>query len=210
MEARGPWARMAIYAISFARFRRRKDNMPKMRTLLLFIVLLSAAFSTGCIDDVNRNADRGAVTPPGKLTVKIEPYAPERDRFYVQLSFHNATPKPVSILKPVDGSLVCRHMPYYRFTIRDPDGQKLPINAGCGLSGLWADTRWPQDYLVEIPPGKSYKTQMTVYFLRFKKKGAHTVSFEYVYEPTKERFAPPLQAWRGSLKASDSMLNVPR
>lgn len=178
-------------------------------TRAIFFVLLS-----GCVDDPNHGEELGAVTPPGKLSVEVRPlpHGLDRDRFYVQISFHNDTPKPVYILKPVDGSFPCWHMPYYRFTVRHPDGRILRFGNGCGrwCSGLWADTKWPQDYLVEIPPGESYERQRTVYYLNLERSGAYTVSFEYVYEPTEELFTPPPQAWRGSVKAPDFVLIVPK
>lgn len=182
------------------------------RALLLLTGAFSIILLPGCVDDVKRSEDVSAVAPPGGLSVKVTtlPHPPDRDRFYVRICFHNTTPKPVCILKPVDGSLTCRHMPYYRFTVRDPDGWTLPIGAGCNITGLWADTQWPQDYLVEIAPGASVEREMTVYYLQFERGGPHTVSFEYVYNPTEELFAPPPRAWRGTVKAPDFVLKVPK
>lgn len=118
--------------------------------------------------------------------------------------FHNAGPDTVYILKPLDGSVNCMQWPYYRFTIRDLDGQPVKFKGRCGISGLWADTRWPQDYLVEIKPGAIYSKDVGLGgYYEFERKGRYTISFEYVYQPTENRLKPPPQAWRGTLRAPE-------
>lgn len=118
--------------------------------------------------------------------------------------FHNAGPDSVYILKPLDGSVNCWQWPYYRFTIRDPDGQPVEFGPRCGHSGLWANTRWPQDYLVEIKPGATYSEDVWLDgYYKFEREGRHTISFEYVYQPTENHLKPPPQAWRGTLRAPE-------
>src|SRR5690349_1368657 len=71
--------------------------------------------------------------------------------------FRNMGRDSVFILKPMDGSKECLHMPYYRFTVLDAAGQPLQLRRDrmCNHSGLWAQTKWPADYLVELKPGGS-------------------------------------------------------
>src|SRR4051794_30030758 len=98
-------------------------------------------------------------------------------------------------------------MPHYRFTLWNAAHQPLKLTPRCGLSGLWANTRWPQDYLVEIKPGASFAVELPLP-CDIERPGPHTVAFEYVYQPKEERFAPPPGAWRGSVKAADVVLNL--
>src|SRR3954470_19857147 len=153
-----------------------------------------------------------AVRPPGGgLTAEARPgsglYA-VRGGDSVVIRFRHAGPGPVSVLKPLDGSADGQHMPYYRLGVRDGDGRPLERARGCGnCEGLWYETRWPQDYLVEIGPGATFDVELALPF-GVKRDGPHTVSFEYVYEPTNEDFAPPPAAWRGSVKAAETVVDL--
>jgi hypothetical protein len=123
--------------------------------------------------------------------------------------FHNTGPDSVFIVKSLDGSVDCILMPNYRFTIRDPDGQPVKQKRRrCGLCGPWADTRWPQDYLIEIKPGATYSEGIWLDgYYKFEREGRHTISFEYDYEPTEGRLKPPPQAWRGKLRAPEIVMD---
>jgi hypothetical protein len=127
----------------------------------------------------------------------------------VIIRFRNAGPNPVSVLKALDGSVECWHMPYYRFTIWNADRQPLKTGPRCAHSGLWVDTRWPQDYLVEIKPGANFDEEVAIP-CKVEQEGPHTIAFEYVYQPGKEEFDPPPSAWRGSVKAPEVVLNLKR
>jgi hypothetical protein len=141
-----------------------------------------------------------------ELTVELipKPATDAEGRGSVTVRFHNKGTTPVSILKPIDGSYDGRGMPYYRFTVRDSDDQPLKMQQGCNEWGLWKGTKWPCDYLVEIAPGTTYDGGFCVgSWYEVTRDGAHTLSFEYVYKPVDERFEPPDEAWRGSVKAAD-------
>lgn len=156
-----------------------------------------------------------AKTKPGSgLTVTLD----KRDGSVV---FHNGGPGSVYLLKALDGSVEQMLMPYYRFTVRDPDGRPVKRKGRmCGFCGIWADTRWPQDYLVEIKPGSSYAVNRGWgWYFDFRREGPHTISFEYVYQPRKgdldsPRMAwprsvlnPPPKAWRGTVTAPDIVMD---
>jgi hypothetical protein len=144
--------------------------------------------------DLNSNSNEVAM-PGNGLTAKLD----DRDGSVV---FHNGGSKPLYILKPLDGFVDCRQISYYHFAVRDPNGKPLEFRPGCALSGLWAGTKWPQDYLVEIKPDASYSVGIWLdgYF-RFERNGPHTISFEYVYQPTEDSLAPSPQPWRGAIAA---------
>lgn len=172
-----------------------------------------AILAAGCLDAPS-GTEKGdvAVRQWNGLTVEVRPGTGlylVRGLDSVIIRFHNAGPQAVTILKPLDGSSDCRHMPYYRFTVWDRNGQVLKPMKGCGHSGLWEGTQWPQDYLVEIKPGASFDVEEALAF-EFERDGPHTIAFEYVYEPTNEFFAPPAGAWRGSVKSATVVLNVKR
>lgn len=165
-------------------------------SVLLFAVSLSAC-------DLDSTSSEVAAPKPGSgLTVTLD----KRDGTIV---FQNAGPSPVYILKPIDGSVDGRLMPSYRFTVRDPDGQPVKLKPiKCGCCGVWANTKWPQDYLVEIKPGTSYRVDTGWgWHFDIRRDGPHTVSFEYIYQPTNERYAPPPTAWRGKIAAPDIILS---
>jgi hypothetical protein len=127
----------------------------------------------------------------------------------VTIRFRNTGPKSVSILKPLDGSIESWHMPYYSFTVMDEERRPLKPMMRCGNSGLWADSQWPQDYLVEIKAGACFDIEVPLPYM-VENDGPHTISFEYVYQPKNEQFAPPPGAWRGSITADPVILNLKR
>lgn len=159
-------------------------------------MLLVMSLSVSDIDSTSSE-----VAAPRGLTVTL-------DKQSECVVFLNSGPDSVFILKPVDGSVNCWHMPYYRFTVRDPNGKQVGFRGRCGHSGLWWKTKWPQDYLVEIKSGASYSvdTGWSLYY-EFRHNGPHTISFEYVYEPREGDFDPPAKAWRGKVAAPDIVIN---
>ena len=140
------------------------------------------------------------------LTAEILPgsgiYAP-RGVYSVIIHFRNEGEEPVSILKPLTLANWKLHMPYYRLTALDAKGKPLEESGYCGTWQLPTNTQWPQDYIVEIKPGKSYDVELALPF-EVKHDGRYTLTFEYVYQPVNEAFAPPAEAWRGTLKTPPS------
>ena len=138
------------------------------------------------------------------LTAEILPgsglYAP-RGVYSVIIHFRNEGKDPVSILKPLTLANWKLHMPYYRLTAVDAKGKPLEPSGYCGNWDLPAGTQWPQDYLSDR--GMSFDVELAVPF-EVKQDGRYTLTFKYVYQPVNEQFAPPLQAWRGTLKTPPS------
>jgi hypothetical protein len=57
---------------------------------------------------------------------------------------------------------------------------------------------------VEIKPGATYSEDVWLDgYYKFEREGRHTISFEYVYQPTENHLKPPPQAWRGTLRAPE-------
>jgi hypothetical protein len=170
---------------------------------LVASVILSVCLA-GCSTAPDPDVPPVAPKPPEPkgLTAIILPgsdlYA-VREVYSVIVRFQNEGNEPAFVLKPLDGSTVSWLMPYYRFTVVNTDGKTLEPSPRCGNHGLWQDTKWPQDYLVEIKPGKSFDVEVPLSF-GIRKDGRYTIAFEYVYQPVNEALAPPPEAWRGTLK----------
>jgi hypothetical protein len=132
-----------------------------------------------------------------------------RGQYSVIIRFLNSGPEPVYLLKPLDGSMEDVFMPYYRIKVWDADNEPLKPLPRCGnFGGTWWGTEWPQDYLVELKPGASLDRECLVPY-EIPHDGRYNVSFEYVYEPRGGgRLAPPPGAWRGSVKAPTTVVDL--
>jgi hypothetical protein len=183
-----------------------------MKTLNVFLCLTATLLflaSAGWLPTANCPEEKNSTVPPkGDLTVELRPGSAEyaiRGQYSVIVRFKNNSLEAISILKPLDGSGPGR-MPDYRFTAWDATGQIVKPGGVCGTynDGLWARTKWPQDYLVQIKPGASFDQEWPVPVV---KDGQHTIAFEYAYQPNNELHPPPPSAWRGSVKAPTVLLN---
>ena len=80
------------------------------------------------------------------------------------VTFTNTGKEPLRILKPLDGSEWCWIMPYYKLTVADDEGHEIPQRIRCKIFGYpYTDTKWPDDYLVTIPAGGTYKHSLNPY-----------------------------------------------
>jgi hypothetical protein len=177
------------------------------------LLALFASSSAGCLHCAGADAPAGKTPVPktGDLTVEVRAgsglYAC-RGLESVTVRFHNAGRDSVFVLKPLDGSDDDTYMPYYRFGVRDADGRTpAPCGGRCVAAGLWASTKWPDDYLVEIKPSAHFDIERPLY-CDIVKAGRYKISFEYLYQPTNERFAPPPRALRGSINAAEVTLDL--
>jgi hypothetical protein len=155
----------------------------------------------------------------GALTIEVVPQPatnPDANDSVI-LRFRNIGEKPLFIIKPLDGSFECRFIPYYRLTLIDPDGEPLKPRGGCKPAGLFSDTKWPQDYLVEIAGGEHWDRHFPdiAYRYNVQQTGQHTIAFEYVYEPEKDPgwqgerpTPPPAKAWRGTVRAAPVVMEL--
>lgn len=179
-------------------------------TIRVIVPPLSLALLAGCVfapsaDEVD-TAQR--IQPDIEIILESVRYT-VRGTYHAKVRFRNHRDEALWILEPLDGSTDCWHMPHYKFTLSNRAGQMLPLGPRCGNSGLWADTKWPMDYLVKIQPGSSRDIEVSLPF-DVREEGPHTLSFEYVYAPKDEAFAPAESAWRGTVKAAPVVVDLKR
>ncbi|HEY1120365.1 MAG TPA: hypothetical protein VGE67_02145 [Haloferula sp.] len=156
-----------------------------MKTLILR--LLAAAgmliLSTAHADPEQQQEQEQGKAPQTDLKVSITGKSPDNRSVIVR--FENTTHQPVRLLRPLDGSEWGWHMPVYDLTVTDAKGEKIPIGSRCGMSGLYADIKWPDDYRIQILPGHAY--EMPVELCREKPlDGPYTITFRYHYDPKAE------------------------
>ena len=96
--------------------------------------------------------------------------------------FRNTGDEPVVVLRPLDGSTWGWYWPVYRFHVSDAAGTALELGGRCGVSGLWAETRWPEDYIVSIPAGSTELMAVDVPF-ELERDATYTVFLEYIVDP---------------------------
>ena len=153
------------------------------------------------------------VSPEGQLQVEIVPFPDERSIYHnnpVIIRFTNWNNKAVKLLRPLDGSEWCWHMPHYRFTVVDSVGNSLSLMPRCGNSGLWAELKWPDDYIIQILPGDSYEMQVGIP-QKVSASGDYKVTFEYMYDPevkSKARITYPDGLWQGQARSKDATLKL--
>ena len=128
----------------------------------------------------------------------------------IVVRFENHSQKPIRILRPLDGSECGWHMPFYTFTVLDRSGAPLPLRGRCGLSGLYSNMTWPDDYRVQILPADAYEMWLDVPHA-ISAADEYNVKFEYRYDPTvqgkKQRndaFAYPEDLWIGSARSGSA------
>lgn len=129
------------------------------------------------------SAPPGASNPPEApafLHIELEPHPEWRRRVLVR--FRNTGDEPVVVLRPLDGSTWGWYWPVYRFHVSDAAGTALELGGRCGVSGLWAETRWPEDYIVSIPAGSTELMAVDVPF-ELERDATYTVFLEYIVDP---------------------------
>jgi hypothetical protein len=146
----------------------------------------------------------GCSTPSAK-TVRSDALKLELSDSPLTLRFINTSSDPVRILKPLDGSEWCWIMPYYKLTVTDQRGQTIPLSGRCGLHGYpYYDTKWPNDYLVEIPAGGSFSHPLRLNH-EVPVTGPYTLCFSYIFKPDSNRTPGgryPRQLWRGEVSSN--------
>lgn len=153
-------------------------------------------------------APQAAARPEG-LKVELRPFqAPARAAL---VRFTNLSARELGIFKPLDGSEWEWHQPFYRFIITNDQGEALPLGGRCWTSGLWADTQWPDDYLIVLKPGEVYE-KWVIIPCRIPAADRYLVSFEYVYDkvPAGKGLELPVPpgAWIGRAVAAPVMLEL--
>jgi len=120
-----------------------------------------------------------ATQPPSEMKVTVLRYSSERRGVVVR--FENHSSKPIRLLRPIDGSEWGWHMPIYEVSLTDSTGKAVPLGSRCGMSGLYSNLKWPDDYRIQILPGDAY--EMVVDMAReYPLTGRFTVSFRYAFD----------------------------
>jgi hypothetical protein len=129
--------------------------------------------------------------------------------FGATVKFTNSGTKPITLIKPRDGSEHCLIHPHYQFTIVGRDGKPLPFGDRCNFFGApYSGTEWPKDYLLAVPGGKSVEVSVPIYG-PMKPNTTYTVRFEYRFDPSADGTdANGLEShnvWRGSIASQVKM-----
>lgn len=150
-------------------------------------------------------------TDESGLKVSVIRASPERRAIIIR--FENRSAAPLRLLRPIDGSEWGWHMPIYSLTIADSTGKSLPMGGRCGMSGLYSNMKWPDDYRVQILPGDAY--EMAVEICReIPVSASYKVTFEYQYDPTvksrkqDDRIKYPSDLWVGTAKTEATTLEI--
>ena len=83
----------------------------------------------------------------------------------------------------------------------------------CGNFGYpYSDTIWPDDYLIEIAPGKTYEETTYIPFV-IPEDGQYTIYFEYIFTPKSELLPTgehryPKELWRGKAKSNSIRMTL--
>jgi hypothetical protein len=93
-----------------------------------------------------------------ELKLTVLRYSPDQRSIVVR--FENKSHRPLKLLRPLDGSEWGWHLPFYDVSLTDSAGKTVPLTARCGVSGLYSDIKWPDDYRIQILPGDAYETHV--------------------------------------------------
>lgn len=118
----------------------------------------------------------------------------------VDITFKNQIDQEVTIIRPLDGSLWKWHFPYYDFTVSDSDGTSLRLGGRCGVSGLWADTEWPKDYLVPIAAQETATITILLPHA-IPSDGDYEISFTYEWPAVDDQSKVLDSVFHGTIKA---------
>lgn len=123
----------------------------------------------------------------------------------VRIRIENVSDDPVHIMKPLDGSFWNWHLPFYRLEVIGHDGKVLPNQERLPMSGLWADTKFPEDYEVVLAPGERFEMEKIMPTV-VPSAGVYRVRFEYLFDPKlswRDPWTYPDTMWIGRVRAPD-------
>lgn len=169
-----------------------------MRHVLSVIcVMLGLAFSTPLL---------GLSAEPGKKDLAVS--LMRRGSGFTVVRFINRGNAPLTVFRPLDGSTSGWHWPHYRFDVTSEDGTHLPLPPRCGISGLWADTTWPEDYAVVLKPGEAF--ELPVRIPQIRDAGKYRVRFTYEIRDTPGKKTLGLErpdgTWFGSVSTDETVI----
>jgi len=170
------------------------------RRFLLALSIAAVSLLTACARTTPTAPSHADTSDHPALAVTLN--MTDNEDFVVR--FVNQSDKPISILKPLDGSYYSWIMPHYAFSLDDGKGTKFDQFSRCGNFGHpYSDTTWPDDYLVEIGPGKTYEEAAYLPFV-IPEDGEYTVTFNYVFTPDTDLLPTgehtyPRKLWKGKV-----------
>jgi hypothetical protein len=174
-----------------------------MKTRLIRCLLAVVALSFSLAAD--------PISQPVELKVTVLRYSAERRGIVVR--FENHSSKPLRLLRPIDGSEWGWHMPIYDVSVTDSTGKAVPLGSRCGMSGLYSNLKWPDDYRIQILPGDAY--EMAVDMAReYPLTGSFTVSFRYTFDMSTKTPRPdpsikyPDDLWVGSATSAPVQIEI--
>jgi hypothetical protein len=149
------------------------------------------------------------------LTVEVQ----QKDEKAIVVRFKNISDAPLIVFRPLDGSEHGIQWPHYQFTVIDETGVELPMPPRmCGISGLWADKKWPEDYQLVIPA--KGVLEVPAHILQIPHEGGrYKVRFAYDYPRSAgtEKGGPaaawgprpfPEGTWFGRVESAETEVNV--
>ena len=147
-----------------------------------------------------------------ELKLTVLRYSPDRRAIVVR--FENMSRSPLKLLRPLDGSEWGWHLPFYDVSLTDSAGKAVPLGSRCGVSGLYSNIKWHDDYRFQILPGDAYETHVDI--ARDEgTSGKFTVRFRYTYDgavaaANKGSGIPyPEDLWSGSTASEPVEIIIP-
>ncbi|PXA02876.1 hypothetical protein DDZ13_14905 [Coraliomargarita sinensis] len=137
----------------------------------------------------------------------------------ILLVFKNTSKENQRILRPLDGSTRNAYYPHYDIHLVSTSSME-PVEriGGCMPYGLWADRKWPEEYLIEIAPNKSKTVKLRLPY-EFKDSESYALFFQYrmseeilreekALRDTKLNwYRYPQNIWTGTVTAKPTILN---
>jgi len=100
----------------------------------------------------------------------------------VTLQFTNLSEQTIKVMKPQPGSQLALSQPYYVLEMSDPLGNRILPDPHSKMAEPSDSPKWPDDYVVELPPGQSFVTNIGFY-RPLALSGRYRMQFGYTYDP---------------------------
>ena len=147
-----------------------------------------------------------------ELKLTVLRYSPDQRAIVVR--FENMSHSLLKLLRPLDGSEWGWHLPFYDVSLTDSAGKAVPLAGRCGVSGLYSNIKWPDDYRFQILPGDAYETHVDI-AREYGIAGKFTVRLRYTYDgavaaANKGSGVPyPEDLWSGSTASEPVQIVIP-
>lgn len=164
----------------------------KLRTIIVFALAFAASL------------------PAQELSLRIAPFEDSRYEGRITATFSNDSKQVIKLLRPLDGSEWRWHKPYYDFSVFNSKGEQMKLALRCGLSGLYSNLKWPDDYLLVLEPGTKKSVDLDLPF-EIPSEGDYQVTLSYIYDSTPDKKILnadyPEDLWKGITKSN--LITIP-